>query len=198
MIGYINGVLSQINNDSCIIDVHGVGYCIYCSKGVLRQLGEMLNEEQPVIKLFTQLIHREDTLDLYGFLHRDEHTLFNLLLTVSGVGPKQAIKILGQSSISDLVHAVQSEDSRFLSTIPGIGEKKAKQIIIELKGKVDKLFETVPSSTSPSMVEAVTALESLGFSLNESRKAVEKALSEHDHTDDVAGIVEQALKHLSP
>jgi len=197
MIGYLKGILTHIENNSCIVDVGGVGYLVYCSVSTLAQLREKYSGDTPAVKLFTRLIHREDVLDLYGFLYKDEYTLFNMLLTVSGIGPKQALKILGMSSISQIVTAVVSGDSKFLRTLSGIGEKKAQQIILELKEKLKKSFDVSESEVSSNYPEAVTALESLGFTKSESSEAARKVLSEHGDNTSVTEIVENALKYLS-
>lgn len=197
MIGYLRGTPVQIEDDACIIDVNGVGYYVYCSRKLLNKFEEITEDGSSDVKLYTQLIHREDTMDLYGFLDRDEHNLFNLLLTVSGIGPKQSMKILGTRDTPDIVKAIVSEDIEFLTALSGIGKKKAQQIILALKERVRKSFDTTASPVSSGYMEAVTALESLGFSAVESRDAVDKALSMADVKDDVAKIVETALRHLS-
>jgi Holliday junction DNA helicase RuvA len=202
MIGYLRGELIQIDDEACLIDVNGVGYYVYCSKSVLNKLGEIVDEEAPVVKLYTQLIHREDTMDLYGFIQKDELRLFTLLLSVSGIGPKQSVKILGVRNPGDIIKAIVSGDSDFLMSLSGIGKKKAQQIILELKEKVKKSFDIAASPVSSNYNEAVKALESLGFTSAESRDAVEKVLSDETFAlnggkTDVTKIVENALKQLS-
>lgn len=197
MIGYLRGTPVQIEDDACIIDVNGVGYYVYCSRKLLNKLEAVIEKGPSDVKLYTQLIHREDTMDLYGFLDKDEHNLFNLLLTVSGIGPKQSMKILGTRDTADIVKAIVSEDIDFLIALSGIGKKKAQQIIFTLKERVRKTFDTTASPVSSTYLEAVTALESLGFSAAESRRAVDNALSIVELKDDVAKIVEAALRHLS-
>ena len=124
MIGYLKGKIVQIDDESCLLDVNGVGYCVYCSKRTLQDISKNSNNDESDIQLYTRLIHREDTMDLYGFFHKEEQLLFNLLLTVSGIGPKQSIKILGMQNAPEIVKAVVSEDSSFLMTLSGIGKKK--------------------------------------------------------------------------
>jgi Holliday junction DNA helicase RuvA len=137
-------------------------------------------------------------MDLYGFLQNDEHELFNLLLSVNGIGPKQSLKILGFNDVGDIVKAIISEDSGYLESLPGIGKKKAQQIILELKEKARKNFDMAAIPLSSHNIEAIAALESLGFSPKEARSAVEKALAtEGVKTGDVGTIVESALKLLS-
>ena len=202
MIGYLRGELVHIDDEACVIDVNGVGYNVYCSKSLLNRLGEIIDEGSPEVKLYTQLIHREDTMDLYGFFDKDEHRLFTLLLTVSGIGPKQSVKILGVRAPADIIKAIVTGDTDFLMTLSGIGKKKAQQIILELKEKTKRYFDITASPVSSNYNEAVTALESLGFTNAESREAVERALSDEELAvngvkSDVSKIVENALKQLS-
>ena len=202
MIGYLRGELVQVDDEACVIDVNGVGYNVYCSKSLLNRLGEIIDEGSPEVKLYTQLIHREDTMDLYGFIDKYELRLFTMLMTVSGIGPKQSIKILGVRAPADIIKAIVTGDTDFLMSLSGIGKKKAQQIILELKEKAKRNFDIDASPVSSNYNEAVTALESLGFTTAESREAVERALSDvklavNGGKSDVSKIVENALKQLS-
>ena len=177
MIAFLHGVIKELGNNLCIIDVNGVGYEVFCSRRTLGDLRELINNDTPEVELYTRLIHRDECLDLYGFLHKDEYNLFNLLITVSGVGPKQAIKILGNTKVPDIAQAIVYEDTAFLMGLSGIGKKKSQQIIFELKEKLKTAF-IVPSTEGASIyMEAISALESLGFTKSESKGAVEKALA---------------------
>ncbi len=197
MIGYLRGKVVHVGEESCILDVNGVGYIVYCSAHTLQEIANNCSGDNPECMLHTRLIHRDDAMDLYGFISRDEHILFNLLLTVSGIGPKQSIKILGMKNAPDIVRAVVSEDSSFLMTMSGVGKKKAQQIILELKEKVSKFFDTVHTPESTLYMDAIKALETLGFSPAESRNSVEKAISEKGEGADIETLVEAALRHLS-
>lgn len=197
MIGYLRGKVVHIGEESCILDVNGVGYIVYCSAHTLQEITNCCTSDASELRLYTRLIHRDDTMDLYGFISRDEHILFNLLLTVSGIGPKQSIKILGTRNAPDIIRAVVSEDSSFLMAMSGIGKKKAQQIILELKEKVRKFFDTVHTPESPLYIDAIGALETLGFTPAESRNAVEKAMEEKGDGVDIETLMEAALRHLS-
>jgi Holliday junction DNA helicase RuvA len=197
MIGYLNGKLVEVEGDFCLLDVAGVGYLVYCSESTLHQLRKKLTENNQSVQLFTRLLHREDVLDLYGFLHRDEYTLFNMLLKVSGIGPKQALKILGIGKTREIVRAIISGDDSFLMQLSGIGKKRAQQIIFDLKEKLHKAFDVRISESTSEYATAVSALESLGFSANEAGRAVEKVLSSHAASYDISEIIEYALKLLS-
>lgn len=197
MIGYLNGVLIDIGKEFCVIDVHGVGYNVYCTKSTLKKMEGYLSEGNPVVKIHTKLIHREEVLDLYGFLDKGEYDFFNLLITVNGIGPKQSIRILGNCDYHELAKAIVSGDSGFLTTLSGVGEKKAKQMILELREKIKKVFDITAGEIVPSYIEAMAALEALGFTKKESKEAVEKVISDGEGHLDTEGVVEGALKHLS-
>jgi Holliday junction DNA helicase RuvA len=197
MIGYLHGTLNRVSEDSCLIEVGGVGYLVYCSNTTLAQLRERRSNDNESIKLLTRLIHREDILDLYGFLENDEYTLFNMLIKVSGIGPKQALKILGTGKASRIVQAIVADDDSFLMKLSGIGEKKAQQIIFALKERLRRTFEILPADSSTDYTTAVSALESLGFTGIEAKRAVDTVLSSGNDSLEVADIIENALKILS-
>jgi Holliday junction DNA helicase RuvA len=197
MIGYLSGRVAEIEADACIIDVGGVGYRVHCPEATLRYLKEQLSEKAPVVKLITRVLHREDVLDLYGFLHRDEYTLFNMLLKVSGIGPKQALRILGIGGAAQIIHAIVSGDDSFLMQLPGIGKKRAEQIIFDLKERLRHTFDVRPTEDLSTYATAVSALESLGFTGTEARQAVDRTIATSADGSDVAKVIEEALKLLS-
>jgi len=197
MIRYLNGILADVNEDSCIVDIGGVGYLVYCSTGALAKLEDILKSSEHRIRLYTTLIHREDVLSLYGFLSRDEHRLFNMLITVSGIGPKQALRIIGTRSTAQIVKAVVAGDDKFLRSLSGIGEKRARQIIFELREKLKKSFGEQAAGMPADYAEAVAALESLGFNRTEANNALQHVLSSRKGRMNTADIVEASLRFLS-
>ena len=196
MIGYLKGLITEVDIDSCIVDVQGVGYLVYCSEGTLFNLREKLGTEETV-KILTRVLHREDVLDIYGFLHRDEYTLFNMLLKVSGIGPKQALKILGMGKTSHIISAIVSGDDSFLMQLSGIGKKRAQQIIFDLRERLRRTFEVAPAERASDYATAVSALEKLGFPGFEAREAVDRVVASLGDGLDVAQLIEHALKQLS-
>jgi len=196
MIGYLKGYIAEVDAESCIVDVQGVGYLVYCAENTLEQLRKK-KDTQDSVKLITRVLHREDVLDIYGFLHKDEHILFNMLLRVSGIGPKQALKILGMGRTSEIVSAIVKGDDSFLMQLSGIGKKRAEQIIFDLRERLKKSFEVTKEETSSLFALAVSALSKLGFSGSESREAVQRVMANQEEDADVSKVIEDALKHLS-
>src|SRR5690625_4050189 len=131
MIAYIKGALTYIQDNSIVVDVHGIGYEIFCADPFSFQ--QQLEEE---VFVYTYHHVREDVQALYGFKTEDEGVLFEELISGSGIGAKSAITILGTVHVADFMSAVEREDGRYLSRFPGVGKKAARQIILDLKGKL--------------------------------------------------------------
>lgn len=172
---------------SVVIDVAGVGYLVYVStEGLAR-----LHEGNPVA-LWTHLAVREDALDLYGFLDKSEKDFFELLLSVSGIGPRSALAILSLASPEILRKAILSNNTEYLTSVSGIGRKSAEKIIVELKDKLGKLAEHEAGSLSGTS-DIVDALKALGYSAKEAREAVQKLPND---ISDPAEQIKEALKIL--
>lgn len=189
MIAYIRGKLTNIHEETIVIDVGGIGYEIQCANPYDFQ--SSLNKE-----LFIHTYHhvREDAQILYGFKTVDEKYLFTKLISVSGIGPKSGMNIQGSVNVSEFVAAVEQEDEKYLMSFPGVGKKTARQIILDLKGKLSRLatvvIEDQPTKESAnettSLKEAQEALGALGYSSQEIR-AIIPELQKHatDHTDEL-------------
>ncbi len=202
MISYIRGNLAAMERDKVIVDVHGVGYGVFMperSMGLLPQMGSE-------VKLHTYLNVREDAMQLFGFLTRDDLAVFKLLIGVSGIGPKGGLGILSQLSADDLRFAVLSGDVKAISATPGIGKKTAEKLIIELKDKLDlddmlhPADEGIPAAGAGAdpgatsvQSEAVQALVALGYGSTESLKAVKKVKLEDATVEEV---LKAALKNF--
>jgi len=174
MISIINGVVRSIHADRLIVEVGGVGLTALVNSTTSNQV--TMGSQ---IQLFTTLIVREDSLTLFGFLHDEERSLFELLQTVSGIGPKVALSILGALSPEDLGRAIAIEDIAAIERVPGIGRKGAQRLILELKGKLKDLSPTQAQDLHvPPWREALTmAINSLGFSPKESDAAISALVS---------------------
>ena len=176
MIASVEGIVGAIAADSLVIEVGGIGYRVYAAPSVLSTA-----TQGGKLKLHTYHLVREDQQALFGFRGADELGFFNLLLTVTGVGPKVAMAIVGSRPAADLQLAILQQDQAMLVAIPGIGKKLAERIIFELKEKVSAAGVAAGSSAAMSTAsenEVVAALQALGYSLGEARDASRLAVTD--------------------
>ena len=170
MIASLKGALAATGKDFVVVDVGGVGFQVF----VPRTLLGVLAEPGQGVTLFTHLQVRENELTLYGFGSKEELTLFRLLLTVSGIGPKVALSILSSLAADRLKVAIAQEDVGALSSVPGVGPKTARKLVVELKDRV--VVETMPGELKPILTEAdadlIAALTTLGYSVAEAQVAI--------------------------
>ena len=201
MITYIRGELVAIEEDKAIVDVNGVGYGIFMPGTAMNYLPPIGEE----VKLHTYMNVREDAMQLFGFLTRDDLKVFKLVIGVSGIGPKGGLSILSKLSPDELRFAVMANDAKAISAAPGIGKKTAEKLIIELKDKLsieDVLEKGADDSAVPVSVgaangaqaEAIQALVALGYSNTEAVKAVKKV--QIDDTTSVEHILKAALRFM--
>lgn len=202
MISYIRGTVAAYEEDKVIIDVGGIGYGIYMSGQAMGRIPAVGRE----VKLHTYLNVKEDAMQLYGFLTRDDLRVFKLLIGVNGIGPKGGLGILSVLSPDDLRFAVMSGDVKAISAAPGIGKKTAEKLILELKDKLhleDALehlgAEDLGGAGASSyqgevQSEAVQALVALGYGSTEALKAVKQVPVEED--TEVETVLKQALKYM--
>lgn len=168
MIAYIKGKLTVIQDESVIIETNGIGYELMSPNPFHYQ--NYLNQD---VTIQTYLHVREDAQILYGFKNEDEKYLFTKLISVSGIGPKGALGILSAVDIPSFVAAVENEDEKFLTTFPGVGKKTARQIILDLKGKLTSSFSITPPEDSVHKKDDTTyqegkeALKALGYTERE-------------------------------
>lgn len=176
MIASVEGVVGAIAADSLVIEVGGIGYRVYVAPAVISTAAAGGR-----LKLHTYHLVREDQQALFGFRNSEELGFFNLLLTVTGVGPKVALAIVGSRPTADLQLAILQQDQAVLVSIPGIGKKLAERIIFELKEKVSAAGIAAGTSAAVSTAsegEVVAALQALGYSLGEAREASRLALQD--------------------
>jgi Holliday junction DNA helicase RuvA len=168
MISLLSGVVRSISTDKAIVEVAGVGY----SLSITSQTSNSLSIGAPVT-LFTTLVVREDSLTLFGFADDEARVLFELLQTVSGIGPKVALSILNSLTPDQLARSVATEDISAIEKVPGIGRKGAQRLILELKGKIAAGSGHQKITHQPAWREQLTsALVSLGFSAKDSDLAI--------------------------
>jgi len=176
MISLINGIVRSISSDRAIVEVGGVGLAV----SLTSQTTAQLNLGTPV-QLFTSLVVREDSLTLFGFLDEESRSAFELVQTVSGIGPKVALAILGAHTPQSLAVAIAQEDIKAIEKVPGIGRKGAQRLILELKGKISD-FGSVDYKQvhQPVWREQLTsALISLGFTAKDSDSAITAVVSQY-------------------
>lgn len=204
MISYIRGELCDIEEQKAIVDVNGVGYGIYMPQQALSLLPPMGQQ----VKIHTYLNIREDAMQLFGFLTKEDLNVFHLLIGVNGIGPKAGLNILSCLSPDELRFAVLSGDAKAISATPGIGKKTAEKLILELKDKLniedmlehaahggdsEDLASGTDTASNTMQAEAVQALTALGYGSAESLRAVKKSSPECSSVED---ILKEALKFL--
>ena len=202
MIAFIQRELCEVGQDTIIVACQGIGYEIQVPVSVAQSLSDPGSR----VKIYTYTYVREDALGLFGFLTRDDLTVFKLLITVNGVGPKAALAILSSMTADELRFAILAEDAKAISKAPGIGPKTAKRMIIELKDKLD--LESMIDNHGDSSTyaagnteaaasvrdEVIMALTALGYSNTEAVRAV-RAVSGADEMDSET-LLKQALKKI--
>ncbi len=197
MIAFLEGTTVGADENRLFLNVNGVGFEIYMPARSLSRLD--VNGSQ--VKIYTYMAVREDAMQLFGFLSRDDKKVFQLLLGVSGIGPKGALSVLSMLSADDLRFAVLSEDVKAISAVPGLGKKTAQKLILELKDKFD-LADTLSAKEESTEVmpdesgrrEAVEALKALGYSASESMRAVNRV--KDADTLSVEEILKVALREM--
>lgn len=189
MIAQLTGTIAHLDLKFVVLNVNGVGYKVFT-----------INEDISTLSIGAEVvmwIHttvREDALDLYGFIKKENQDFFELLITVSGIGPKSAMGILSAASVENLREAIISGESSYLTKIGGIGKKVAEKILIELRGKVQGDDSEFASKRGKNDVDALDALRALGYSHKEAREALEKVPAT---VKDPGEKVKAALKNLA-
>ncbi len=200
MYAYIKGSLEIKTAEYVVVETSGIGYKIFMSETAIDKLGEIGS----IVKIYTYLKVREDDMSLYGFNTNEELRMFELLLSVSGVGAKSAIVILSNITPSSFALAVITDDVSKLKKLPGIGPKTAQRIILELKDKLNAINDTSKDELEEMLskkeedgekvAEAMSALQVLGYS----RKEIEVAFEGFDKSDlSVEDIIKKGLLYLS-
>lgn len=182
MLAYIKGIIEELEEDAVILEQNGMGYRIHTSAIDLQQL----SASSGVIRMYLHMSVREDDISLYGFLTKDELSLYELLISVSGIGPKAALSILSVNSVQELQMAILSGDVKAITQANGVGAKGAQRVIMELKDKIDLdsmltsgsavKTQTVYDSSDANEVITNTALAltALGYSQMEAAQAIRK------------------------
>ncbi|KKS43759.1 MAG: Holliday junction ATP-dependent DNA helicase RuvA [Candidatus Azambacteria bacterium GW2011_GWA2_42_9] len=189
MISYLEGKIIDKNEKFFVINTGGVGYRVFSHEGILKKIPDV----EQNIGVWTHLYVREDALDLYGFLDKEELDFFETLISISGIGPKSALGILEVAPVASLKQAIVSEDETFFTKVSGVGKKTAQRLILELKNKLAKKITPVKGSDSAEMAEAIDALVGLGYKERDARKVLQEI------PKDIKGVeakVKAALKQI--
>lgn len=201
MIEYIKGILTELNPTEAVIEAAGVGYTIAIT---LPTYSALVGSEEKDAKLFITEVIREDTHELYGFTLKSERKLFELLMTVSGVGAATARMIMSAFTAEELRMLIATGNSKGMAKVKGLGPKTAQRIIVDLKDKAIKLDLGGDPTELPMLdveedsgtrAEAISALTMLGFATSASGKAVDKIMK-NDPTMKVEAVIREALKML--
>lgn len=163
MIAFVNGIVKIIRNDRVVLDVHGVGYEVYLANA----LSQKMNEE---LFLYTYQHVREDAILLFGFIKEEDYEVFMRLINVKGIGPKTAQTMLSVCSGKEMIEAIENDDIKRLTSLPGIGAKTAGQIVLDLKGKFVSLETSDSPVSNPVWTQVQDALLSLGYKTNQLTK----------------------------
>lgn len=190
MYEYLRGVITEVTPYYIVVDVNGVGYQVYVANPFKYEEDEHVEQ-----KIFVYQAVRDNDISLYGFKNSSEKQLFLKLLDVSGIGPKSALAILANDDNRGLINAINSDDDGYLTKFPGIGKKTAKQIILDLKGKLSDVDSNMLTgqdnldldlnASSPYLKESLEALRALGYTKTEVKR-ISKKLEKYDgkSTDD--------------
>lgn len=200
MYDYIRGMLISSSPTCAVIETSGIGYKIFIPTstfGKLAQIGQN-------VQLYVSFVIREQSQTLYGFFSAEERELFEILLAVSGIGPKTAIALIGHLPSTLLSAAIQGQDITTLSKVPGVGKKTAERLIVELKDKLKigvhpaaELVTATPfSEKSQTITDALNALTHLGYNQAIAKQAIQKTLKEHSTDIDLATLITSTLKHI--
>ncbi len=210
MIGRIKGQLIEKKSDNVVIDVHGIGYVVYVTEKTARSL--RLDNQSGDISLYSELIVKEDLLQLVGFITQTEKDWFNLLRSVQGIGSKVALTILNTLNTDELLRAIRVKNELAFSSVSGIGSRMAQRLVVELSGRKDLIAledeETseINDESSEQTIgiirrkeiqqDALSALQNLGFKPAEAKSAIDKILTQKD-LNDASLLVKEALKSLA-
>ncbi|WP_071460252.1 Holliday junction branch migration protein RuvA [Bacillus massilinigeriensis] len=197
MYEFIKGSIDYVGPEYIVLENNGIGYQVYTPNPFA-----FTNDlEHAAVKVFTYHYVREDTAALYGFRSREEKALFMKLLNVTGIGPKGALAILASGNPQHVVEAIENEDESYLVKFPGVGKKTARQMILDLKGKLQEivpdyfpnLFNNHVPASPDELDEALLALKALGYSEKEVQKVVPELRKEKMSTDQY---IKKALRKM--
>lgn len=194
MYEYMSGLLIDVSPSYAVIDVGGIGYRVSISVSNFNKMPQIREK----IFLYTSWVVRENSQTLYGFLTKHERELFEILLSLSGIGPKTALSIIGHLDISHLIQAVTTNNILALTRVPGVGKKTAERLLVDLRGKIDHIIvehsHADEDPTTKLTRDATTALVNLGYNAAAAGKAVKIALDKISGKKDLSSVITLALQ----
>ncbi len=194
MLDYIRGRVVNKSPTRIVLEVSSIGYLLHIPLSTFEKI-----PDQGEVLLHTQLFIRDDQVKVFGFATEEERGLFQLLLSVTGIGPNTAINILSGSAVDDIKQAVIMEDAKALEKIKGVGKKTSERIVLELKERIKEIATTLPSGLDSKqktlIADAVMALISLGYGRAVAEKAVSEAARRLQTVDNIEVLVREALKY---
>jgi len=191
MIGYLTGKIISSKPTQIILDVNGVGYLVNISISTFEKISE-----KETVSLFIHTSVKEDSITLFGFFTQSEKEMFELLISISGIGPKVSLGILSGISVDDLKEAIAKGNVSRLIAIPGIGRKTAERVVLELRNKVDAIKADGSLKITSAKDEAISALATLGYQRQLSEKVVRDLLSENANYS-LEELIRKALASLN-
>jgi holliday junction DNA helicase RuvA len=193
MISYLKGILRDKNPGKVVLDIQGVGYCAEIPLSTYLELGEIGDEAE----LYTYTHLTDSSISLFGFLTVKEKELFLRLINISGIGPKIAINILSGIAVSDLEHAIKESDIDRISLIPGIGQKTAMRIALELQEKLKDKEKILITGSSKEKEDLLSALTNMGFKRKEVYETVDEAIKKLGKDTSFDKLLKESLRRLS-
>lgn len=199
MFEYLNGIITDVKPGYIVLEVSGIGYLVYTPDSYHYKVDSTIT-----VKVYIHQVVTDNSQLLYGFIDRNTKIIFEKLLNVSGIGPKSALSILAGNDFTSLVQSINSEDVNYLTKFPGVGKKTAKQIILDLKGKLEDVVPIVSDNNSSkngnldnnqALLDALAALEALGYNNRDVKRVKSLLLSKDLMTTDE--YLSQALKALT-
>ena len=199
---HLRGKLIEPSPSHIVVDVGGIGYKVFISASCFSKLPQTGSE----VFLHTSFIVRENFQALYGFLTSKERDVFEVLINISGIGPKLALSLVGHMSLTDLQSAVINADSKFISRVPGVGKKTAERLIVEMRDKLPDMFGKNPSeyqvivaagSGSQLSRDIAGALVNLGYNQIKAQTAAQKTIESRSESSDLSVLIREALKFVN-
>jgi Holliday junction DNA helicase RuvA len=191
MIGFLTGKIISTKPTQILLDVNGVGYSVNISINTFEKISE-----KEIVSLFIHTSVKEDSITLFGFFSESEKEMFELLISISGIGPKLGLGILSGINVDDLKFAIGSGNVSRLIAIPGIGRKTAERVVLELRNKVDTIRDEGTTKETSAKDEAISALSTLGYQRQISEKVVRDLLSENPNHS-LEELIRKALAELN-